>query len=158
MYQIAWSADSRMVVSGSKDSTLKVWSVRTKKLELDLPGHADEVFAVDWSPMGTKAASGGRTRCFGSGVTRVTKFVFSVRCLFQNRPLTRFLVSHHVVESCQESCHDFQTTNAVRGEIVPRFVSNFVVKLVAGCWCAFARNNLRDLRLLCADNTKHSPT
>jgi ribosome assembly protein 4 len=41
---------------------LKVWSVRTKKLELDLPGHADEVFAVDWSPMGTKAASGGKDK------------------------------------------------------------------------------------------------
>lgn len=62
VYQIAWSADSRMVVSGSKDSTLKVWSVRTKKLELDLPGHADEVYAVDWSPMGTKAASGGKDK------------------------------------------------------------------------------------------------
>jgi ribosome assembly protein 4 len=51
VYQIAWSADSRMVVSASKDSTLKVWNVRTKKMELDLPGHADEVYAVDWSPM-----------------------------------------------------------------------------------------------------------
>jgi ribosome assembly protein 4 len=26
VYQIAWSADSRLVVSGSKDSTLKVWA------------------------------------------------------------------------------------------------------------------------------------
>jgi WD40 repeat protein len=58
-----------MIVSGSKDSTgilnflifynflnllkqllVKVWEVRTKKLLQDLPGHADEVFAVDWSP------------------------------------------------------------------------------------------------------------
>jgi ribosome assembly protein 4 len=51
-----------MVVSGSKDSTLKVWSARTRKLELDLPGHADEVFAVDWSPIGTRAASGGKDK------------------------------------------------------------------------------------------------
>ena len=62
VYQVAWSADSRMVMSGSKDSTLKVWEVRTRKLSLDLPGHADEVFAVDWSPMGTKAASGGKDK------------------------------------------------------------------------------------------------
>jgi ribosome assembly protein 4 len=62
VYQIAWSADSRMVVSASKDSTLKVWSARTKKIELDLPGHEDEVYAVDWSPVGTKAASGGKDK------------------------------------------------------------------------------------------------
>eukprot|EP00983_Pelagomonas_calceolata_P069202 1150287-Pelagomonas_calceolata.AAC.1 len=82
---VAWSSDSRMVVSASKDSTLKVsfaamlraakwelleqascfavifqysyaistchtlalagqlWDVRTRKLKVDLPGHADEV-------------------------------------------------------------------------------------------------------------------
>ena len=27
VYQVAWSADSRLFVSGSKDSTLKVWCV-----------------------------------------------------------------------------------------------------------------------------------
>lgn len=32
-----------MFVSGSKDSTLKVWDIRTRKLKVDLPGHADEV-------------------------------------------------------------------------------------------------------------------
>lgn len=42
--QVAWSADSRLLVSGSKDSTLKLWDVRSKKLFMDLPGHADEVF------------------------------------------------------------------------------------------------------------------
>ena len=29
---------------------------------LDLPGHADEVFSVDWSPDGERVASGGRDR------------------------------------------------------------------------------------------------
>lgn len=43
VYQIAWSADSRLLVSGSSDSTLKVWDAKTKKLAIDLPGHADEV-------------------------------------------------------------------------------------------------------------------
>jgi WD40 repeat protein len=32
-----------MLVSGSKDSTLKIWDTRTKKIKTDLPGHADEV-------------------------------------------------------------------------------------------------------------------
>lgn len=39
-----------------------VWSMKTKKLELDLPGHADEVFAVDWSPDGAYVASGGKDK------------------------------------------------------------------------------------------------
>ena len=43
VYQVAWSADSRLLCSGSADSTLKVWDVKTKKLMFDLPGHADEV-------------------------------------------------------------------------------------------------------------------
>lgn len=33
-----------MLVSGSKDSTLKVWDTVSKELIGDLPGHADEVF------------------------------------------------------------------------------------------------------------------
>ena len=43
VYQISWSADNRLLVSGSADSTLKVWDVRKGKLMCDLPGHADEV-------------------------------------------------------------------------------------------------------------------
>jgi WD40 repeat protein len=58
VYQCAWSADSRLLVSSSKDTTLKVWDIRTRKLRTDLPGHEDEVFAVDWSPDGYKVASG----------------------------------------------------------------------------------------------------
>lgn len=62
VYQIAWSPDSRLLVSGSADSTLKVWNMKTFKLEVDLPGHADEVFAVDWSPDGLRVVSGGKDK------------------------------------------------------------------------------------------------
>lgn len=62
VYQVCWSADSRMIVSGSSDSTLKVWDLRTNKLKLDLPGHADEVFSVDWSPDGERVASGAKDK------------------------------------------------------------------------------------------------
>lgn len=40
---MSWSADSRLLVSGSKDSTMKVWDAKTLSLKFDLPGHADEV-------------------------------------------------------------------------------------------------------------------
>lgn len=46
VYQVAWSADSRLLVSGSSDSTIKVWDIKTGKLNMDLPGHADEVISA----------------------------------------------------------------------------------------------------------------
>lgn len=49
VYQIAWSTDNRYLVSASKDSTLKLWDIKTRKLMKDLPGHADEIYALDWS-------------------------------------------------------------------------------------------------------------
>lgn len=41
---------------------LSVWSMKTRKLDQDLPGHADEVFAVDWAPDGQRVASGGKDK------------------------------------------------------------------------------------------------
>lgn len=46
VYQVVWSADSRLLCSGGADSTLKVWDVPNRKLAFDLPGHADEVSLV----------------------------------------------------------------------------------------------------------------
>lgn len=47
--QVCFSADSRMLISGSKDSTLKLWDLATRKIKEDLPGHADEMWVVWWS-------------------------------------------------------------------------------------------------------------
>ena len=39
---------------------MQVWELASRKLKVDLPGHADEVFTVDWSPNGGSVASGGK--------------------------------------------------------------------------------------------------
>lgn len=67
-----------MLVSASKDSTLKVsacictsgasvltrclkiWDLKTYKIKTDLPGHTDEVYCVDF--VADKVVSGGRDK------------------------------------------------------------------------------------------------
>jgi ribosome assembly protein 4 len=46
VFQVAWSADSRLLCSAGEDSTLKVWDVPKRKLGFDLPGHSDAVSVV----------------------------------------------------------------------------------------------------------------
>ena len=36
--------------------------MKTRSLAMDLPGHADQVYAVDWSPDGVRVASGGKDK------------------------------------------------------------------------------------------------
>lgn len=40
----------------------QVWNIHNRGLCMDLPGHGDEVYAVDWSPDGTRVASGGKDK------------------------------------------------------------------------------------------------
>lgn len=82
VYQISFAPDSRLLVSGSKDSTLKVicflnilfidllqvWNLSkiTEKTNtapvVDLPGHGDEVYSVDWSSDGQRVCSGSKDK------------------------------------------------------------------------------------------------
>jgi len=49
-----------MLISASKDSTVKIWDLKTYKLKMDLPGHTDEVYCVDF--VADKIVSGGKDR------------------------------------------------------------------------------------------------
>ena len=59
---MVFSADSRLVLSGGKDSTCKVYSLKQAKLLRELPGHSDEVYCVDWSLSGEYGVSGSKDR------------------------------------------------------------------------------------------------
>jgi len=50
------------LASASKDTTIKVWDIKELKLRHNLPGHADEVYTIDWSIRGDKVVSGSKDR------------------------------------------------------------------------------------------------
>jgi WD40 repeat protein len=54
---VAFSPDGQLVVSASKDSTVRVWEVATGTCRSTLEGHSDYVTAVAFSPDGKLVAS-----------------------------------------------------------------------------------------------------
>lgn len=57
-HELLWIIERKTLCSWTL--LVQVWNVHTKKVQCDLPGHADEVFTVDWSPDGASIASGGK--------------------------------------------------------------------------------------------------
>ncbi|MEH1856275.1 MAG: hypothetical protein V7L11_32455 [Nostoc sp.] len=58
VYSVAYSPDGRIIASGSKDSTIKLWDVSTGREIYTLKGHFDSVNSVVFSPDGKTFASG----------------------------------------------------------------------------------------------------
>ena len=63
---VAWSPDSRLIVSGGADGTVQVWDVSTGRTLLTYGGHVGGVNTVAWQPgslllpeHGSRVASGG---------------------------------------------------------------------------------------------------
>ncbi|MBW4559801.1 MAG: WD40 repeat domain-containing protein [Mojavia pulchra JT2-VF2] len=55
---LAMSADGKLLVSGSRDQTIKIWQLETGELLRTLKGHTDEVCAIALSPDEQIIASG----------------------------------------------------------------------------------------------------
>src|SRR5262245_35010960 len=59
---LAFSPNGRMVLSGSKDKTLKLWDVHSGRLIRTLVGHDSSITSIAFSPDGEKAVSGADDR------------------------------------------------------------------------------------------------
>ena len=62
VYSVAFSPDSRMLASASRDSAVRVWDVADKREVYSLKGHRGAVFSVACASDGRRALSGGADR------------------------------------------------------------------------------------------------
>src|SRR4051794_27630976 len=59
---VAFSPDGKILVSGSRDKTIKLWNARTGELQRTLSEHTADVYDVTFSPTGKLLASGSRDK------------------------------------------------------------------------------------------------
>jgi eukaryotic-like serine/threonine-protein kinase len=83
---VAFSPDSKLLVSGSWDRTVKVWEIETKSLKYAIEDHKGAVYAVAISIDGQRLASGSEDQTvklyeFQSGVPLQTLYGHSARIL-----------------------------------------------------------------------------
>ncbi|ENN72814.1 hypothetical protein YQE_10618, partial [Dendroctonus ponderosae] len=55
---VAWSSDSRLLVSASDDKTLKIWELASGKCLKTLKGHSNYVFSCNFNPQSNLIVSG----------------------------------------------------------------------------------------------------
>src|SRR6266567_2627502 len=55
---VAWSPDGKMLASGAKDNTIKLWDGEMGTLLHMLKGHTNTVWSVAWAPEENVLASG----------------------------------------------------------------------------------------------------
>ena len=60
VYTLAFSPTGETLASGGRDTTVRLWNVRTGELLRTLIGHTDRVISVVYSPDGKVLASAGR--------------------------------------------------------------------------------------------------
>mmetsp|Transcript_19048 Transcript_19048/g.21215 ORF Transcript_19048/g.21215 Transcript_19048/m.21215 type:complete len:627 (-) Transcript_19048:273-2153(-) len=59
---VCFSPDSKFLVTGAEDKTVKVWDIQTKTIRYTLEGHELDIYSLDFSSDGTKIVSGSGDR------------------------------------------------------------------------------------------------
>ena len=59
VHGVAFSPDSRRILSGDADGTMRLWDLHTKKLLRRFEGHGPMVNSVSFTAAGRQALSGG---------------------------------------------------------------------------------------------------
>jgi WD40 repeat protein len=62
VYSVAFSPDGKVLASGSRDKTIKLWEVATGKELPSFSGHTNSVSSVAFSPDGKVLASGSEDK------------------------------------------------------------------------------------------------
>ena len=58
VYSVCFNPDGRLIASGSRDQTIKLWNLQERKEIFTLSGHSNTVFSVCFSPNGKFVVSG----------------------------------------------------------------------------------------------------
>jgi WD40 repeat protein len=59
---VAFSPDSKQIISGSYNNTVRLWDTATGALQQTLEGHTNSVSLVAFSPDGKQVVSGSRNK------------------------------------------------------------------------------------------------
>ncbi len=78
VFSLDFSPDGKKLVTGSFDTTVRVWDLVSLKLEQTISGHSDFVYAVAFSPDGKTIASASKDRSVGISSVETGESIFTL--------------------------------------------------------------------------------